>query len=548
MTDSRAKQLKEQGDRLFSQVLPLRGLQQEIAEHFYPERAQFTAGRTVGVLGADFASHLTTCMPLLARRELGDAFSAMMRPQTDWFHIATDAEEMEGKPEKLWLEDRTKVMRRAMYDHKSGFVRATKGGDHDFAAFGQAVLSADLNRNQNGLSYKQYHLRDVVWREGYDGQINETQRNWSASAADMNKLFKGKVHPKVAECLKSDKDKYKEFNCRHVIIAAEDYEVGKKWRKPWVSVWYDCENDFILEEIERWDPFYIIPRWKMLDGSQYAFSPATVIALPEARTLQVQALTLLEAGEKAVDPPMLGRSEYIRGDVNTFAGAITWADAENDVALSEVLAAVDADRSGLPFGLEMIERTERILSQAFYLNRLTAAPQGGPEKTAYEVAQLVQDYIRNALPLFEPMEGDYNGQICERTFEIMLRAGGFGPLEDIPQGIRGSNTAWRWESPLHQAIEMNKRGQMMEAVESAAVAAKLDPTAPRMIKGKIMLRDVLNARVPQKWLASEEEMEDIAAQGDQEQAVQAALAGAQGVAAVAEQAGKAGKALKEAQE
>jgi hypothetical protein len=39
--------------------------------------------------------------------------------------------------------------------------------------------------------------------------------------------------------------------------------------------------------------------------------------------------------------------------------------------------------------------------------------------TAYEVGQRIQEYIRGALPLFEPMEMEYNGALCERTFEIL---------------------------------------------------------------------------------------------------------------------------------
>ena len=52
--DSRAKELIKQGDALFQKRLPLMSLWQEISENFYPERADFTAVRT---LGEDFAAH-----------------------------------------------------------------------------------------------------------------------------------------------------------------------------------------------------------------------------------------------------------------------------------------------------------------------------------------------------------------------------------------------------------------------------------------------------------------------------------------------------------
>jgi hypothetical protein len=49
-----------------------------------------------------------------------------------------------------------------------------------------------------------------------------------------------------------------------------------------------------------------------LPGLAYAYSPATVVALPDARLLQQMTLTLLEAGQKAVDPPLKATSEAIR--------------------------------------------------------------------------------------------------------------------------------------------------------------------------------------------------------------------------------------------
>ena len=60
-------------------------LWQEIAEQFYPERADFTYQRTAG---ETFASDLDTSYPVLARRDLANAFGSMLRPPAkQWFHI-----------------------------------------------------------------------------------------------------------------------------------------------------------------------------------------------------------------------------------------------------------------------------------------------------------------------------------------------------------------------------------------------------------------------------------------------------------------------------
>ena len=71
------KQLRELGDNLFGKALPLRGLWQEIADNFYPERADFTIWRP---LGTDFAANLMTSWPVMCRRDLGNQISTMLRP------------------------------------------------------------------------------------------------------------------------------------------------------------------------------------------------------------------------------------------------------------------------------------------------------------------------------------------------------------------------------------------------------------------------------------------------------------------------------------
>jgi len=51
----------------------------------------------------------------------------------------------------------------------------------------------------------------------------------------------------------------------------------------------------------------------------------------------------------------------------------------------------------------MAQASRQGMLQAFYLNKLNL-PQRAPEMTAYEVDHRIQEYIRGALPIFEPMK------------------------------------------------------------------------------------------------------------------------------------------------
>ena len=62
----RVHDIRKVGDKLFADRRSLDSLWQQIAEQFYPERADFTSSRH---LGADFADHLMTGGPSLIRRD-----------------------------------------------------------------------------------------------------------------------------------------------------------------------------------------------------------------------------------------------------------------------------------------------------------------------------------------------------------------------------------------------------------------------------------------------------------------------------------------------
>lgn len=536
-----AKAVITRGDQLFEKRGSLLSLWQEIADNFYCERADFTVTRS---LGDNFAEHLTTSYPLMIRRDLGNSLGTMMRPTSiDWFHMRLMREEHEDQPAKEWMEWATGTMKRAMYDRKSQFTRASKEADHDMAAFGQSVKSVELNRNADGLLFRCWHLRDVAWCEDSEGKIDTVTRKWKPTVSQLCELFGDKVHTAVKDKrIGPSAAPYSEINCRHMVMPMELYgePMGKA---PYVSLYIDCDNNHIMEAVPQSYMMYVIPRWQTVSGSQYAFSPATVAALPDARLLQAMTLTLLEAGEKATNPPMVAVAEAIRSDISVFAGGVTYVDAEYDERMGEVLRPMTIDAKGFPIGRDMRIDVMNMLNEAFYLSKLTL-PAHGPEMTAYEVGQRVQDYIRQASPIFEPLEHEDNGAICETTFELMLRAGAFGSVSDMPDSIRGQDIGFRFESPLHDAIERQKGQKYLEAKAILADAIALDPHAMANFNATEALRDtLLSIGMPAKWLRSEEETKEIAeeqaAEEQQKAIMEQMMAGAQ----TAEQIGKAGQAL-----
>lgn len=533
------EELITRGDGLFSKRSGLMSLWQEQADHFYVERSDFTVTRN---LGTDFAAHLTSSYPLLVRRDLGDQISSILRPAGEqWFDVTIEREDRLGNADKRWLERATKTQYRAMYDLHSGFVRSTKECDHDWATFGNGVISAEINWEEMTLLHRCWHLRDVAWVEDYAGRVCEVHRKWTMTPYDMIRKFKGKVHSKIVE--RSQKEPFCDIVCRHVVMEAQNYYDGKRVKAKYVSLVIDVENKTILEEVQRPHLGYVIPRWKTIAGSQYAFSPATVIALPDARLIQSMALSLLEAGEMSVRPPLITVPDAIREDVQYYAGGITKADIENDQELKNVLAPILQDRSGFNFGLDLMKDTRDMIASAFYINKLMLPPA---EKvmTAYETSQRVREYIRQSSPLFEPLLSNYNGELCEMGFELLMSVGAFGPREEFPQNLRGQNVRFKFKNPLQEAADQKKGQTLQMAIELTAQTMQLDPNAGAVLNAPVALRDALSGiGTEADWMYDEDVSAQMVAQRQKEQQQAQAIQMAQAAGQAGQDLGKAGKEL-----
>lgn len=498
-----ARDIKELGDQLFEKKRPLDSLHQEIAENFYPERADFTISHH---LGDEFAEHLMSSFPVKVRRDLGNSFQAMLRPRNkEWASMRAVDEDRETNEAKRWLEEKTTVQFRAMYDRGAKLIRATKETDQDFAAFGQGAIHLRLNARRNGLLFRNFHIRDCAWKENAEGDIDTNHRKWKPTALMLKQLFgEDNLDDRVKQCLRSGgKKQFTEFNVRHVMMPAEEYKDDV--RAPWVSLYIDCDNEKIIEESPSAHFEYVIPRWQTVSGSQYAHSPATIVGLPDGRLIQQMSLVLLEAGEKATNPPTIATKNAITSDVNLYAGGTTWVDYEYDERLGDALRPLTQNLSGMPIGLEMLQDLRAQLQEIFFIDQISGPPVMSKEATAFEIARLEQNFIRQAVPLFEPMEIEYNGALMESVFSLLMANGAFGSPQDIPRSLRGGDVEFRFESPLSEAIEREKGQKFVALQQALAQAVAVDPDTVAHVDIHTAFRDAISGiGTPAKWIQPEQ--------------------------------------------
>src|SRR5215831_5842965 len=116
--DTRIKSLIKLEERLWGKKDRVNSLNQEIAQLYYPERASFTQ---TSPINADLAADLQDSITVRCRRDLGNAFSSMLRPRgQEWFYIKANIPDTQlTQYGRDWLYGAAGVMRRVMYDRRS---------------------------------------------------------------------------------------------------------------------------------------------------------------------------------------------------------------------------------------------------------------------------------------------------------------------------------------------------------------------------------------------------------------------------------------------
>lgn len=543
MLDTRAKELCQIGDSLFAKKRSWDELCQEIAEQCHPLRTDFT--QTI-CLGDDFSSDLMDSYPVQARETLGNSPGAMLR-QGDWFSVKTGDEELDKRPQVAkWLEHATKQFRKLVYSSKANFVAATNEVDHDWVAFGNGVISVGEGTGRDHMLFNAWHPRDCAWMLNNDCKVDHLQRNLMKSARNLKRQFKGNIHSNIELACKTDPSK--EFKVRHIVMPTDEiYGDDKKKRKqyakfPFLSLYMDVEHQTILGEAGLPVFTYTVPRWRTLSSFAQGFSPATINSLPDMRMLQSLARILLEQGEKAVDPPTMGRGDIFRDAINLYAGGHTFVDLDPDEDLRKVFQTVVG--GDVRFGAEMKADVRELIAEAFLLNKLFLPDTR--EMTAFETNARLAEYRRAALPFFGPIETEYHLPLLDGAFQLALNNRYFD-IGELPEELDGLDTTFTFESPLNSAEGRAMVAAFQESVQIISAAASWDPGIPATYDFKKMVDDAVKGTgASADWKLDPEEAKAAEDQQAQVSQLQQAAALLQDGAGVAQQVGDAAQSLQAA--
>lgn len=510
MGDQRCDDLMRVSGEAFERFRPYRNLCQDIAENFYPMRADFTRSLNL----EEFAGNLMDGTPLNMRETLGNSIEAMLR-QGDWFKMATGDERIDKRPGNMVSLDRgTKALRKLIYHPDSKFADATKEWDHDWVTFGGFGGTIEAARSLKHLVFKPRHLRDLAWLINDDGQIDTVFCNMRMTARDiMGKVnsgrWKGTVAPAIREA--ETREPLREFMIRHILMPSDDLYGGSRTDKlrlgnsPYVSVYIDVENRTFLNDAPSHVFNYVIGRHRTLRGLPYGFSPMALNTLADARMLQDMSLVILEQGQKAVDPPTIGAQQVFTRDINLFAGGHTEVDLDEGQKLGDVFSTVETGRVAV--GFELKQDVRALLAEGWLINKLTLPSLR--EMRELEVQVRTDEFRRAALPFFSPIEPNYHGEVLGTAFEMGMHLRMIPP-ELFNADLQGQPYSFGYATPLNEAEGVEVVRKYYEAVNIVATGATVDKTVATIFDLRKAAEAAISRGTDAEWLIPEEDREKAA--------------------------------------
>lgn len=536
-TPDKIQQLIARQKTLAANRMQWDGHWQELGDLFLPRRGDFTAESSSGEkrTGGQFDG-----VPMQAARGLAATLDGLLKPKSErWFNVRADDDDInELEDVKDWIDRVEDRMWAALYDPRARFLQRSAEVDRDLVVFGTGVLfvgdkveSAGGGDGGAALEFRSFHLRNTFIAESADGAVDTVFRRFTLSARQaVQKFPRAELHETIRRAAEREPDK--EFTFLHVVMPRQQSgDAGQpRLAMPFASLWIDVANAALVAEGGFREMPYIVPRWDTATDEIYGRSPA-MVALPDAATLNQQAKTILRAGHKAVEPPLLVPNDGVSSAPRTWPGGLTYYDTSILAQTQGRTPVFPLDTgANIPLGRQLQQDSRDQIWSAFFRNALNL-PAAGPQMTATEILERKAEFVRTIGPTFGRLEADYTEPLIERVFNVLLRAGAFGPLDLIPPALQGARIRFKFVSPVAKAVQQLEAGALGKTAEDLSVVLAADPSALDHFDSDRIVRDVSDANgVPRKWLRP---LDQVAAMRQQ----RAAAEGAQAQAAAAQQAG-----------
>lgn len=498
---------------------------QQIAYRVLPAEAQFT---TLSMEGEKRTERLFTGKPVTDNERFAAVMDELLTPRSQiWHGLAPEDEDLlEDQEVKEYLERLNKLLFVSRYRPRANFASQKHQGYLSVGAFGNSCMYIDEEVGQ-GARYRQVHMREAFWDQNHQGQIDLLYRRFCMSARNAVKRAKDEGWDLPTDITNAvEKDPFKEFEFLHCVRRNEERKSGRMDARgmPWASFYVAIDKRHMCSTGGYTSFPYAIGRYMVAANENYGRSPA-MAAWGGILTLNEEKKTILRAGQKEVDPPMLLAEDGLLEPFNMRPSALNYGMMSSD---GQPLAQPLKTGGNIPLGLELMALESSEIEEAFLVS-IFKILQEHPSMTATQVLEIAQQKATLLAPMMGRQQSDDLGPLIEREIDILARDSRYPwIMEEMPDALmeRGGSFKIDYRSPLARAARAQDGVAIMRTFEALGVASQIDPNALKIVDVPGSMRELaeINGH-PAKYIRDQRAFDALVAQQAQaDQMAQAAAA------------------------
>lgn len=209
----------------------------------------------------------------------------------------------------------------------------------------------------------------------------------------------------------------------------------------------DLDKKYLRESGYDYFPV-LVPRWEVAEGDAYGTDCPGMIALGDAKALQVLQKRGAQAVEKMINPPMVADSALRNSKTTILPGDTTWVENETD-GRKKFRPAHEINPRMQEF-LLMVEDHQNRINRAFYADLFLLAAEDDRDRTAREIVERHEEKFLVLGPVLEQLHATLD-QLIDITFNIMERQ---DLIPDPPEELAGQELKVEYESVMAQAQKL----------------------------------------------------------------------------------------------
>ena len=379
-----------------------------------------------------------------------------------------DKELMKLPAVKRWCAHATERKYLCRYAPQAGFETQAHEDIRQECKYGTSALWVDERRGVS-LFYKSVHLSEIWIDENYFGRVDRVHRKFELTLRQMVDQFGEEA---LSDRSRADwEDPKKRHNKReilHMLRPNADYERGRLGvlGKPIESAYIEVDQKHII----RRGGYYTMPlpvsRHITGPRDKYGRSPAMKV-LATVKGANAMARTILDAGNRAVNPPILFHDDAQITQLITKPGGLNPGGIDE---YGRILARPMETGGALPYGMELLEQERNVIDKSFLGEFFRLLSDPGDRMTATQVVETLQKEGVLIAPYIGRRETEKAQPIAERELDILMRADQIDPFP--PEVLEaGARPVFVMNNPAARMARAEEVGAFTRWVEIGVQAA-----------------------------------------------------------------------------